>query len=61
MIDKNCQSYQGRGICRDGFPERPSCRDGVGSLPHCLNPDFFTKHLHAEDGSMVLAEHRRRS
>ena len=54
-----CQSYAGRGICRDGFPERPACRDGRGGIPYCLDPDFFTRHLHTEDGRTVLAEHRR--
>lgn len=52
---KACQSYVGHGICYDGFPEKPSCRNGEGTPPHCLNPDFFTNHLHTEDGRMLLA------
>lgn len=58
---KPCQSHRGHGICRDGFPEKPSCRTGEGAPPHCLNPDFFTQHLHTEDGRMALAKHMRRT
>lgn len=54
-MSRACQSYTGRMICRDGFPERHACRTGEGRLPHCLNPDFFTTHLHTDDGRMLFA------
>ena len=58
-MSEPCQSYTGRGLCRDGFPERPACRDGCGARPHCLDPDFFTKHLHTDEGRMVFAKEQR--